>query len=262
MYRQVNKLLWLLPLIFCFIGQSSATADTDRNIVRLTTGEWPPYTSSHMAASGIGSQVVSEAFRLAGYEVEYGFFPWKRSYRLAVNGKWDGSIIWQRTPERARKLLFSDPVVMVKNVFFHHKDDPFDWNNLADLKGRRVGTTRGYAYGPDFRAELARLQIDRADSDSDLINLNLLLKGRIDVFPIDIHVGHYLIARNFRPGEAELFAFHPRPLTPAPLFLVLAKSLPRSLELVEAFNDGLKKLRQSGRYQEILSENLPSNGKQ
>jgi polar amino acid transport system substrate-binding protein len=137
---------WILIL-----GCGVASAQTSKTI-RLTNGEWQPYLSEDAPHHGFASHIVTEAFALVGVEVEYGFFPWKRSFKLAKEGTWDGSVVWVDSDERREYFLYSDPVVPSKMAFFHLKGSDFDWNSYEDLKGIRIGGTLEYAYGKEFDA--------------------------------------------------------------------------------------------------------------
>ena len=95
--------------------------------IRITNGEWTPYLSEHLPHYGVSSHIVTEAFALVDVEVEYGFFPWQRSFKLAKSGeKWDGSAVWYYSEERARHFHYSDAVNQVEMAFFHLKDASFD----------------------------------------------------------------------------------------------------------------------------------------
>src|SRR4051812_4106968 len=91
------------------LGAIAGLAHADRN-VRITNGEWPPYLSANLPDNGLISRVVTEAFRLQGITVEYGFFPWARALLLAKIGGWDGTVAWARSPARERDFYISDPV--------------------------------------------------------------------------------------------------------------------------------------------------------
>ncbi|MEE9297196.1 MAG: amino acid ABC transporter substrate-binding protein, partial [Phycisphaerae bacterium] len=82
-------LTWLVASWILILGCGVAAAQTSKTI-RLTNGEWQPYLSKDSPHHGFASHIVTEAFALVGVEVEYGFFPWKRSFKLAKEGTWDG----------------------------------------------------------------------------------------------------------------------------------------------------------------------------
>ncbi len=89
-----EKGIFLIVISFLF-----STALYAETTIRITNGEWEPYLSEHCYKYGLASHIVSEAFRLEGINVEWGFFPWKRSYEWAKDGSWDASAVWWPTKE-------------------------------------------------------------------------------------------------------------------------------------------------------------------
>ena len=78
--RLIGIALFLLGLF-----SSASAAET----IRITNGEWPPFTSERLPDKGPLSRIVAEAFALEGISVEYGYFPWRRAYdytRERANG--------------------------------------------------------------------------------------------------------------------------------------------------------------------------------
>ncbi len=140
---------------FCLLlfSTKSLFAET---VIRITNGEWEPYLSEYSYEYGLASHIVSEAFHLEGIDVSWGFFPWKRSYELARQGQWDASAVWWPTEEAKKDFWISEPVVNTSFVFFYLKRQDFKWQAIEDLKGLKIGTTRGYdlrqrVYGSDQR---------------------------------------------------------------------------------------------------------------
>ena len=159
-----------------------------RNSIRLTNGEWQPYLSKDVPHFGIASHIITEAFALVGVEVEFGFFPWARSMKLAKEGTWDGSAVWGDSEERRRDFYFSEEVVPSTWVFFHLAGTDFDWSDYGDLQDLKVGGTVEYFYSDDFEAAEAAGVFRTIRGRSDEVGLQNLLKGRIDVFPGDVMV--------------------------------------------------------------------------
>jgi polar amino acid transport system substrate-binding protein len=111
--------------------------------VRITSGEWPPFLSEQLEHYGVGARIVTEAFKAANYNIEYGFFPWSKSIELARAGIWQGSAIWTFNKERANFFYFSDPLFESDEGFFHLKSKKFDWSKWKDLKPYKIGGTGG-----------------------------------------------------------------------------------------------------------------------
>ena len=222
--------------------------------VRITNGEWPPYLSEHLPFNGVASRIVTEAFALEGVKVEYGFFPWKRSLALAETGEWDGSAVWFRSPEREELFYISDPVILSSYVFFHLKNYLFDWRTVDDLREIRIGATLGYNYGEPFEAaeKKGKITVDRCASDE--LNFEKLLNDRFKIFPVDMEVGYTMLHKQFKPETVILFTNHPRPLRQESLHLLLSKKVGKNKRLIELFNRGLQKLKESGRIERFLEE--------
>ncbi len=248
-------LTWLVTSWFLVLGCGVAAAQTSKTI-RLTNGEWQPYLSKDLPHHGFASHVVTEAFALVGVEVEYGFFPWARSMKLAKVGQWDGTAVWGDSEERRDNFYFTEPVVSTTFVFFHLRSTQFDWNTYEDLRDIKVGGTAEYYYSDEFEgAEAAGIfKTNRAPNDET--GLKKLLKGRIDVFPGEVMVTYAQIRDTFPEEQVALFTHHPKSITERRQFLLLSKKVPGNEQMLERFNEGLRQLKASGKYDHIIADAL------
>jgi polar amino acid transport system substrate-binding protein len=237
----VKRLLSALLAAFAL----SATA-TEK--ITLTAGDWRPYLGNDDPHQGVVARIVSEAFALEGIEVTYVFSSWSRAYADAEQGRADGSVIWIEQAERAERFHYSDPVFEAKTVLFHLKDSGFDWQRLTDLYGTTVGGTVGYMY--QFEPN-PNIRVDRGPTDE--AGFRKLLGKRFPIFISDLAAGQAVIDTHFTPAEAQRITYHPRPLKLTSYHLLLPKKLSRSNDLLERFNRGLKRLRDSGKHAEYLS---------
>ena len=219
-------------------------------IIRITTGEFSPWTSAELNHNGFTSHIISEAFKLEGYEVEFTFYPWKRAFESAKSGeKFQATSYWYPSDERAKDFIYSDPIQSDATVFFHLKSNPPpEWETLDDLKGIRIGATAGFTYTTEFwdAAKSKRLEIEEAASEE--LNFKKLLKGRIDLFPSDPLVGQKVLQENFGSKEIATVTYDDKPMVAPTGHLLFSRKLANGEALVAAFNRGLAKLRDSGRY--------------
>ena len=241
---------WIL-----IVGCGVAAAQTSETI-RITNGEWQPFLSKDVPHYGFASHIVTEAFALVGVEVEYGFFPWSRAMKLAREGMWDGTAVWGTSEERLQQFHFSDAVVPTTYVFFHLKTTPFDWDDYDDLGDLKIGGTVEYSYSYAFKAAEAAGIFRTIRGRSDEVSLKNLLKGRIDVFPGEVMVTYEQIRDTFSEQEAALFTHHAKPIVDKPLFVLLNKGVPGNEHMHDLFNEGLKQLKESGRYDQIIADAL------
>ena len=241
--------IWVV-IFFLNIATHSFAEET----IRIAIGEWPPYTSKELKHYGVVSRIVAETFALEGVKVVYGFFPWARCKYYAKEGEWDGTAVWAHSPERAKYFLFSDPVIEVKYVFFHLKSFRFDWNSYEDLKGIAVGGTIEYNYGKDFQSaeKSKKIKVQRAPSDE--INFKKLLAGRVKIIPIELDNGYQLLQKKFRPEDIQSLTYHPKPVSLTYNHLMLSKKVKRIQRMLKLFNRSLKRLRESGKYEQYFAE--------
>ena len=243
----------LLFLIMVFL-HSMVGVSFGAEKIRLCNGEWPPYFSQYLPHYGIGSRIVSEAFALEGVTVEYGFFPWKRALNNAQYGQWDGVVGYESNFERERNFFASNTVWAAPWVFFHLKNQPLFWGKLDDLASYQMGGTLAYMYTPEFLAaeKSGKLRVERVPSDEQ--NFKKLVIGRIDIFPQLLDVGYFQIRNLFDPDTAQTITHHPKPFGIHREHLLLSKVRKQSVRLLETFNRGLLRLKESGRYDQYFAE--------
>ncbi len=222
--------------------------------IRITNGDWDPYLSSKAFEYGLTSHMISEAFKLEGIDIEWGFFPWKRALENAREGfEWDAAAAWR--PNEAYNLDFftSDAIMNTAFVFFHLKEYDFHWNNIDDLQGTSIGFTRGYHYGDALMEGKTANTFVFETANTDEQNFKKLLFGRIKIFPNDVVVGYTQIDNTFPFHEAIRFTHHPKEFKRNTLHLLISKRAKNAKELLKKFNSGLAKLKASDQYQNMLN---------
>ena len=229
-------------------------AEESKPDIRLTSGHWPPYMEYHPPHFGVISHIVALAFDKHDIHVTYGFFPWSRSLMLARKGLWDGSVAWTCRPEMLKHFHFSDPIVAHHYVLFHRTGMDFDWARVEDLESYRVGLTQDYNYGNTFEEAVAAGTINAEKTTSDIANFRKLAAGRIDLFPMEPAVGMKMLKEL---GLEDKITFHSTPLQSDYLYLILSRRIPHSDRYLKEFNEGLAKLRESGRLEALIDDALP-----
>lgn len=246
----------LITLLFCWC--TPLFADSSKTVT-IATGEYAPYCSSSIKHKGFVSHVISEAFGREGYRVEFDFLPWKRAKKQSRVGGYDATSWWAYNPERAENFYYSDEVVKSSLHFFYlkSKNFDFDWKTLSDTAGRSIGVSRSYHYSDEFAAYRKDHPEQIEEVNDDEQNFRRLLRGRTDLFPVDVVVGLEMLRTKFGPNVIHQVAFHPRPLTSRAGFLLFPKVKgERSEELREVFNRGLKKIREDGTYDRMYDDLL------
>ncbi len=223
-------------------------------IVHISTGEYPPRFSEDMDNQGIICHIVREAFALEGIQVKFTFYPWIRALKMVQSGKMDGSILWQKNPEREQYLYFSDPIIEGRWMLFYLKDHPIDWETFKDLETLTIGTVRGYTYGQTFDRLVESGRIHTEEVADPFLNIKKLLGGRFEAFIHQSDSAYYYLQRNLSSTEAQQITHHPKPIQTFFLSLVLSKHHEKNRRYLQLFNRGLATLRERGVLQQLLDE--------
>lgn len=230
----------------------------DNTHIHIATADWPPLIHEQGQEDSPLLQIISESFTDAAYSTAVHFAPWSRAYVNVRDSIWDTSPGWDWNEERDREVLFSDAVFPFYQVFFHLKSQPIEWTTFEDLKPYRIGGTQDFNYGDDYKmAESSNhYKIERAPTDTS--GFQKLLKGRIDLQPMNIWTGYAIAKQTLTPEEFAQLTHHSRPITPLRgSHLIFAKT-PLGEKYRDAFNRGLHSLRESGRLEALLDKARPS----
>lgn len=243
---------WTTLLVWiCLFMAGDLTVSAADNI-RLTNGEWAPYLSEKLPHYGAASHLVAEAFKAVGVETIYGFFPWKRSYKLAKEGHWQGTLVWVHTAERAKDFYYSEIVVRDPEYLFHLKSRDLGWETPADLVGLIIGTTLHTVYPPlEKAAAQGILKLERAGNYDTLYKR--LLRYRIDAIPQVSQVGRYYQQMTLSPEERQRITYSSTVLQEREYHLILSRKAKGSQALLERFNQGLAIIRSNGTYAQIIN---------
>lgn len=229
------------------------TGESDHT-VKISTGEWPPYISEKLPGYGPVIRIISEAFQLEEIEVEIGFFPWKRTELVVINGEFNALAVQGHTPEREEFYYFSDSIISGSLVFFHRKDMPFLWSEINDIEGYRVGGTISYDYGQELMDAVYSGKVELEWAKTDQLNLRKLANERIDLFPCNLESGLNITNEFLSPAERARLTYNRNPIRLSHYHLSFSKTAENSW-LLNKLNTGLAKLKESGRYNQILEEN-------
>jgi polar amino acid transport system substrate-binding protein len=153
-------------------------------------------------------------------------------------------------------VLFSNqPVADSPVVLFHRRDKAFSWKTLDDLKGLRIGDRLGNVNGGEayLAAEKAgEITVERVPEDEQ--NVKKLLMGRIDVIVGAESMIKGVLRDRFSPHEQAKIAMHPKPLHVVYGYAVFKRQLAPGL--IDAFNDGMRQLRENGRFMQLSRETM------
>lgn len=214
-----------------------------RDLVSLTSLNWPPYTGFYLPGKGVTSFVVQRAFEEEGFDTSIHFFPWKRAVSLAERGDSHiGFFPEYPTTKHGKAFLFSEPVGDSVLRFIETVDAPIKWDTLDDLSGLLVGVVAGYVNTPEFDALVADGTLHVDATGTDVLNIRKVASGRVHTAVIDERVFRYLMKTEAQladlTGKVRLSQ---KPLGNLTLH-VCFRNTPTGQRLLEVFNRGLERV--------------------
>jgi len=243
--------MFIVFIAVCLPCTTTAESQTSKNIksIRLITDPWPPFYGPTLPKNGFFCEIVRQAFREVGYQLEVKFTDWKTAKTLSKKGEYDGLLGAYYNKKRAQKYTYSLPVISVKTIFIAQKSVNAKYNgDLNNLKNLRIGVSRGYIYTSEFDTATYLNKIE-ASGPKELINFLFLKKT--DVILISEQVARYLLLQQTRTIRQTLTTLSPS-LTQNKLFVLITQKNPDHHKIVSDFNQGLKKLVFSGKMASLL----------
>ena len=211
--------------------------------VKLTTLDWPPYTSKDMVDHGLTTLIVKTAFKEMGYDLEADFFPWNRAVHLAkTNNAYFGYFPEYYSQDLEQDFYFSDPIGSGELGFIERADNPINWNSIDDLKKLHIGTVSGYVNEKTFDEKVARKEIMVDEANDDLTNIRKVVNKRISLAVIDKNVMNYLISQDKDLKNRKKEVQFNKKILELKRFYVCFKKTEEGKKMREILNEGLKKI--------------------
>lgn len=222
---------------------------------------WEPYQfKKGDEVTGLDNDLVRAMADEAGCTLTFVQAPWKRQLEDIQRGKLDMTSAASHNAEREAFAYFSEPyrdetmVLLVRNG----EAGKYEFSRFMDMvpAGFKLGVTRDYYYGEDFKEAMGKREFAILVSDvtADLQNFKKLEAGRIDGVLSDRFVSADIIRNNGLQGKFEV---HPMLVTSSGVHLIFSKQSVNT-EIVERFNKALAAIKANGTYDRILNKYLDS----
>lgn len=240
--RQFVPALLAIVLILPAARADNTSGELPVLHLNVSANGYPPYliVGNDGKVSGIVWDLVNRIAQRLDYRVQGHRIPRKRVDQMLLDGYIDATPRareWTREPDR---FLFTEPMVVVREVLFTRTDSEFDFQSIDQLAGLRLVTPLGYHY-PQLTAMFSSGQLQRFDVTRDRDMFTYLLHGNdFDAAIADEAVGQWLIRENgwqdqFRSTEGDISEYGYR--------LMLR---PDWTDFARRFNAELEGLRASG----------------
>jgi len=186
-----------ISLVICLIfslsvfGSESASDEPFRIAL---TGKYPPFSFYDGQGDLVGFDVdVSEAIaKSLGRPLEIVTTEWDGILAGLLAGKYDAIIgSMAITPERAKKVSFSQPYYISGAQIFIHEEEKGTIASIQDLQDKRVGVVLGETYEHHLRTNHPELNVVTYKSTVDIFQD--MKNNRLDAFLTDRLVGLYQV---------------------------------------------------------------------
>jgi polar amino acid transport system substrate-binding protein len=221
--------------------------------VKLAADDLPPYYGPTMPNNGPIAEIIIEAFKRVGYEATIDFLPfWINVMKSVKNGKYTAGFTGFFSKEREKDYTFSEPLnVFCRFVFLKKKKINIKLEKVDDLKPYRIGVTHGYLYNfPGFNGKNGLKKVPAISNKVDIENL---IKGRLDLVLVDKVIADYIIDKNFSACKGDLDyidLFDTR----IDRHLLISKNFGNHCQLKRDFDYGLKQIKKDGTFDRIIKE--------
>lgn len=258
MKYHINPIHLLILIIILLPSVSEPGQDTAKKKVKLASAEYEPYIGENLPNHGYVHELVTEAFKRAGYEAEIKFFPLVRAKYFAKIGDLDGLVPAYDQESLKENFIFSLPfpgnnigLLKKKSLKIDYRTDPRE-NPVKALQGLQkyeFGIVRGTDATPVI--DDARF-LSKHFVAKDIQNIDKLAAGRVDFVVIDKYVAADLMVLK-RPHLIGGLEFMNPPLATNDFHVAFSKNSPGYEQRQKDFNIGLEAVMKDGTLNKILS---------
>jgi len=222
--------------------------------------DYPPfsYSDENKQVKGIDIELFQEVAKRLYIQINIKLVPWKRLLKMTKNGDTVGSFALFKTPEREDFSLFTHPIHYSTFKLFTTQKMGFNYSNIKDLYGKRIGIEAGFVVSEEFDKASSRGDINMIQIFSFDDAFRRLLMGGIDAFVGNNLVVKHKLKHTYKniKNISDIFAL-PKPLKKTRgAYFVLSQAFPLDDKLLwkTMFTDTLKSMEQDGTSQRIVQK--------
>lgn len=240
----------IIPLILCICWSLTFSACPHASPKPLILGaedSWPPY--SDKLGQGISTNIVKAAFAKVGLDVHVVVRPYARVLQDVKAGAIDGGYNVTRQQNTELEFVFGkEPILQASAYWYFRPNAALPINTPKKLPdGFRVGAIIDYEYGDIYEIERRRFKEVRVPRQVQLIKM--LQQGRIDAaLMFEEEANQTLKEMGLSNTAVQKGMFNHT----SDIYLAFSRKKTHSQELAQKFDQGIKKLKETGEYERLL----------
>ncbi|MBT8153044.1 transporter substrate-binding domain-containing protein [Epibacterium ulvae] len=239
----------------------------DAEMTLLTGGNFGPFSGQDLPGQGMVTELVNAALELAPSPVSYAVSwedDWSQHlFPMLDDKQFDMGFPWIKPDceadpahERCVRFHFSDPVVSLPMMLFVDAERPFAFTETSDLNGKticRPVSFSGHNLDETKRSWMTEADVTIVNQPQPQGCFALLHDGDVDAVAMNLFLGvETIVAEGLREQVVPL----ERPISQEDLSVVISKRHWRGTSHLYRVNAGLKALRDSGRFEQIMTRHL------
>ena len=221
--------------------------------IKIFVYEYPPLTTFEMPNMGLCSEIIQEAFKEAGVKVTIENQVVKSLAKYSLIQDNAAAMIGEKSDfseDELKQLVFM-PCYIMTGVYFYYKprhNKELRWyGKLDNLKGYTYGALEGEDATTYEKAGIKTVK-------GGILSLFKMLQAKkIDFLGVADIRGEWFVKKHFSK-EINNFAKMKVPVWEAPFSIIFNKKHARSKGISKAFTEGFHKIKQNGKYIEILEK--------
>lgn len=250
------KRVWLLGVLylnFCLLNQ---LATAEERLMIVTPGIAPISYVMDGKITGIGTELVIEAFARLGLPIEIQILPGSRALNMLQKGEADALFALAKTPERESFAEYpTTPIIDQPVSLFVRKDSTilFD-GDVKKLSPYAIGIIRGGHFSPEFETAIKDQLFPKIEEVTNY-SQNIL---KLEAQRIDIIVGSrisVLFAAKELGKQDTIKELSPTLTASSPAYLAFSKK-GKVIKFMTQFDEMLKAMYQDGTYDRIMQSYL------
>ncbi|MEM8591664.1 MAG: transporter substrate-binding domain-containing protein [Pseudomonadota bacterium] len=250
-----------------FIADATPLQVDDAEMILVTGSNYAPFTDRRWPGQGMITELVNAAMEETPNPVTYAI-KWeddwsKHLFPMLDQKEADMGFPWFRpdceqmpSNERCANFHFSDPIVELLQLLFVVNGSGLTFEQDSDLHGKALCRPAGYFtfdLDSEERQWLTEELVTLVQPATPTDCFDLLVRGDVDAVALNEFTGWTTVSDM---GLRNAIAPLPTPLGLQGLHVVISKRHWRGTTHLYRFNAGLAKLKESARYDEIVSRHL------
>jgi len=239
----------LYRIFFCYIGLVFLVQSAFSQEIKLALSlSIPPYVISEND-SGIELDILKEAFSLSNITVKPIYVPLARLNKQIETDEVDGSATILESLG-FKNVYYSDVYITYKNIAVSLKKNNINIKSIADLRNMDIITFQNAKkyLGLEFSQAVSQNSSYYEFYDQEK-QVKMLYKDRIQVIILDKNIFHYYRQNSVKEYKKEIVTHE---IFPVNQYKIAFKDP----KIRDKFNKGLKELKKSGRYNQIINKYL------